>query len=263
MIYSEFLWVWTINGWKRPHDLYIGDTIMSFNPDRNCCEYDKVYSVETAFNEQMGLGIWNKGMRQLLTPDHHILVWHYKNKQLERFPIEDRFMRKIHFPHKGIIYNSMYEPYIRTQDIEDIKWSARVTATYCMSKKYVDVWDIVRNLGGYESQIWIDTFFHWNSLLYSGSWQYRVRLPNHSIRDIIFHIAPRAGLGAYWKQPDKIIRDYSICISNSDPVHVNSKLGWVMKPMDYMFNMSSKNGNFLARNTRANFIVACDYKENK
>lgn len=259
MISANHIFVWTSRGWTKPSDLYIGDKIISFNPDRNCSEYDEVYSIKQEWRELMGLGIYHKSMRQLLTPDHPILVWHEKKKELQRPSIESRFMGAI-AGNTSVIYNSMFEPFYRSQDLEDIRWSARMAATYSMYDRPVDIWNIISDLGGYEAQVWLDTFYHWNSLMPAFKWQYAVRLPSLWVRDIIFHVASRAGLGCYWAPP-KTVKHSVMYLSTSNNIYTRASAGWVMIPTNLLFNISSKNGNALVKTDRGNFIVACDYKE--
>jgi hypothetical protein len=254
MINTKGLRVWTERGWLFAEDLSIGDTTISFNPTRNCCEYDTIESINLEYTQCGGYAVVKNTMRQIVTSDHPILIWNDNKKQLTRIPISKRFMGSA-----NLVLARSFEPYLSTQDIEEIKWSARVAASFSNHKwAPVDHWDIVRNLGGYESQVWLDTFFHWNVLLPAVNWMKSVKLRNTDVRDMLFHIVPRAGRGLFAGIRMKLLTANMTIRENA---FVNSYAGWSMKPIDgIVFNISTKNGNFLARKSGNTFIMACDYK---
>jgi hypothetical protein len=140
--------------------------------------------------------------------------------------------------------------------MEDIKWSARMAATISNHKKAY--FDIPRDLGGYEAQEWLDTFFHWNKMISARNWMAAVRLTNLVVRDSILDIAPRAGVGAIWQSAYK--GKPTMLMTTNGYVSPSLNNGWYKKPIDgLVFNLSTKNGNVLVKSNNGTYLVACEY----
>jgi hypothetical protein len=263
MITTKGIRVWTPRGWLFAADLQLGDKVLSFNAERNCCEYDQIYSTTIEYMRFMGLGVSSKSMHQILTPDHPILVWDLKNKVLTRPEIQSRFMGAIATSkHRSLVCHRMFEPHLVTQKEVDIKWSARVAATQANDWRCsVDLWQYVLELSGYEAQIWLDTFFHWNVMLPAKNWMAAVKVKNKEVKDMLFYLAPRAGVGIKWY----IFRGRRTAfITTNGNVDVTSPSGWTMDKIDgLVFNVSTKNGNLLVKSSNGTHLTACDYKEDR
>lgn len=259
MISSLGTQLWTPHGWIRPEHLYVGLKIMSFNPDRGVCEYDTIKSIKTDNMQCMGYGINVKSISQLLTPDHDLLIWNSYTKKLTKKNIEDRFMVSINPTWNSFILASApFEPHKRMNDLEDIKYSARMAAS--ISKhRFAYSGKIETEMSGYEAQVWVDTFFHWNKLLYGSNWMATVELNNKYIRDILYEIVARAGIGLKYR-----FRGSKKIVSVSMNGFVaTGNLSWFKKTIDGpVFNITTKNGSAVARNAGGNFLLACDEEMN-
>lgn len=264
MIYAKGLRIWTDRGWKLVPDLSIGDQIISYNPARNCTEYDELAGIELGWNLRGAMSIQTKGMYQWLTPDHPILLHNMQTKITRREPIESIFMHP--FAQKErVLYNRWFEPYQSTADLEEVKRIARIFSTYAKYARFdLDVqpmWQVIQNCGGHEARIFLDTFFHWNLMLFYSRWNATIELRNEELADMLFQIIARAGLGGFWAPYIFKKHIWAISISNSDDLCVNSKAGWKLNTMDGpVFNVATRNGNILVRQRSGNFIVACEYK---
>jgi hypothetical protein len=246
--------IWTPFGYKFAEDLYIGEKVISYNESRGVCEYDSILRIEMDYMQGPGLGIDSKSMRLTLTPDHPLMIWHGVTKEIRRIPIEDRFMRGSH-KSLYILPWALFEPYMRTQEIEDIKWVARMLASYNHKRAPMVEESIISDLGGYEAQEFIDTFFHWNKMRRAQNWMCAVRLNSEYVRDIIFNIAPRAGLGSkrYYEKGS-----CNIAVTTPGKIRPN-KVNWFRSEIDGMvFNITTKNGSVLARSTNGTFLTACN-----
>jgi hypothetical protein len=261
MISTKATRIWTRFGYLFVDDLYIGEKVISFNPDRGVCEYDYVQSIELQYKHCMGFGINSKSMRQLLTPDHPILIWNSKTKVLDRVPIKEKFMRTFDSREdNAVLAHALFEPYQKSLEIDKIRWSARIAATMVdYPRTRVDIMNIVSDLGGYEAQCWLDTFFHWNILMSGKNWMKTVKLSNMEVRDIVFNIAPRAGVG---------VKNYTfrgkrlISITTDGMVFPTKTTGWYKQEIDEpVFNLTTRNGNILARSSSGTFLVACNKGE--
>lgn len=263
MIYGRGIKIWTARGWQKPFDLQIEDQVISYNPQLNYCEYDKIAGIETGWATTGALAIKTKGMYQWLTSDHPILIFNSVTKAMRRTDINSIFMQNAKKNEK-ILYNRWFEPYQSTVNIDDLKWSARVVATYNRHKRMdIDTalfWKMFKELGGYEAQIWLDTFFHWNRMLFHKNWMFTIELRNSELRDMLFHIAPRAGVGGYWAKYALNKKLWAFGISNEDDITMHKGI-WRLDRIDgEIFNVATKNGNLLVRGTEGNFIIACEYK---
>lgn len=257
MIHTGGTRVWTPYGYLFPEDLYIGERVISFNPERGVCEYDTIQGIEMEYTRCMGYGITSKSLRQLLTPDHPLLFWNDKKKELTYRPIEDRFMYSMASGrHTAVLCHALFEPYKQTQDPEDIKWSARIAAGIAMHRRAkLNVGNIVDDLGGYESQLWLDTFFHWNRMQRANNWMATVKLTNREVRDTVFDIAPRAGVGAKWYM---LKGKQVISISTDGDLGFMSVNAWFKSPIDGItFNVTTNNGNVLIKSYNSTSLVAC------
>jgi hypothetical protein len=259
MISTKATRIWTAFGYLFADDLYIGEKVISFNPERGVCEYDQIQGVQIEHKQCMGYGVNSKSMRQILTPDHPILIWDDKLKTLDRVPIQDKFMSPL-MKDKKVLLHALFEPYHRSQDMEDIKWSARIAATMASHRRVtIDIMDIVKDLGGYEAQSWLDTFFHWNKLMSGKNWMKTVNLSNMNIRDIVFHIGPRAGVGIKYYIYNT--RQF-ISMTTDGTASPFSYSGWFKQTIDEpVFNVTTRNGNVLARSSNGTFLIACNKGE--
>lgn len=257
MIYTKGTRVWTPFGYRYADDLYMGEKVISFNPERGVCEYDTIEGIELEYTRCMGYGITSKSLRQHLTPDHPLLFWNDKEKKLTPKPIEDRFMYSM-APGRttSILCHALFEPYKQTQDPEDIKWSARMAASIAWHKRAkLNVENIVNDLGGYEAQLWLDTFFHWNKMQKNSTWMATVKLNNLEVREAVLNIAPRAGVGAKWYM---LKGKNVISISSNGEVAPMTVNGWFKYPIDGItFNLTTRNGNILIKSYNSTSLVAC------
>lgn len=262
--------IWTTRGWRWYDDLMIGETIMSYNELKGYNEYDKISSIKSEMRAEGIIGLKSKSMDQKITTDHPMLVINRSSKELERIRAGDLFFHSLMHKRK-VLYNKGFEPYLRSQDWEDIKWSARYAASFAQNKTFStypqEILDIIENLTAIEAQQWIDTFVHWNIKRITGkAWGYIVCLRNHMVKDMLFHIAPRAGLGVQWS----VHRGFTFApkgmwaiklSSMHDNATYRKNTGWWRDRYEgLMYNISTSNGNFLARTKRGTFLIACDKK---
>jgi hypothetical protein len=250
--------VWTPFGYLPVNELYVGEKVISFNPDRGVCEYDTIQGIQIEYTKCMGLGVSSKSVRQVLTPDHPLLMWDSSRKQLQYRPIEDRFMINMLRVHTvNLLAHAVFEPYLVSQNEEDIKWSARMAASIANHKRAkLNVGSILDNLGGYESQLWIDTFFHWNKMLSGRNWMGTVWATNKEVVDAVFNIGPRAGVGIKWYPRNA---SYVISVTTNGLVSPMSPSGWFKNPLDgLVFNVTTRNGNVLIKCVKGTSLVACN-----
>jgi len=264
MIYAKGLRIWTARGWKFVNDLSIGDQIISYNPARNCCEYDELAGIELGWNLRGAMAIQTKGMYQWLTPEHPVLLHNMQTKVTRRSEIKSVFMKNFLFKER-ILYNRWFEPYQSSADIEEIKQVARIFATYAKYNRFdTDIrplWSVIKNCGGHEARVFLDTFFHWNLMLFYNIWNATIELHNEELADMLFQVIARAGLGGFWAPYIFKKNIWAISISNSDDLRVGTKTGWKLNVMDGpVFNVATTNGSILVRQRSGNFIVACEYK---
>jgi hypothetical protein len=258
MIDTHTCRLWTPFGWHFAEDLWVGQRVISFNADRGCCEYDTIESIEIKRMQTSGYGLEFSSMRQVLTPDHPLLHWRADTKVLQRVPIKDLFMRRFNSGGRSSILVSMlFEPYKRTQDIEDIKWSARIAATMSRHRRAtIYDRDMLRELGGYEAQVWTDTFFHWNKKLPAKNWMACVPLTNLELRDIVLSTASRAGRGARYMLVPTGPRMY---VTHSSFAYPTSDYNWFKRPINGdVFNVTTKNGSILAATNKGTHLLACN-----
>jgi hypothetical protein len=271
---SEDTLVWTTRGWRRYHDLMIGERIISYNPSKNYCEYDHVSSIETDYMKQMFLTIKHKSIHMYISQDHPLSLYDEQYKTYSRVSINDVFGRNLKLS-RNVLYNRPFEPYRRSQDLEDVRWSARIAASYCKLKNFDEypekIFDIIKDITCVEAREWIDTFYHWNVKIRSSpAWMFSTCLRNKLVRDMIFHVAPRAGVGALWASvnreagPDfNIMKSpWAMRISNISDARIALNAGWGKKSYSGVcYNISTKNGTFLAKRWAGTFLMSCNIKE--
>jgi hypothetical protein len=260
MISTKATRIWTPFGYLFVDDLYVGEKVISFNPERGVCEYDEIKSIQMEYKSCMGYGLNSKSMRQLLTPDHPIMIWNFNTKELKRIPIEDRFMVSMPNGDKAILMHALFEPYKQSQDLEDIKWSARMAASVAShARAAIDIYDVTKDLGGYEAQLWLDTFFHWNRLVPMRNWMATVGLTNLEVRDIVFNIGPRAGVGI---KSYRFRNKSLISMTVDGTVRPTTSSCWFKQPINEpVFNLTTGNGNVLARSSNGTYLLACNGQE--
>lgn len=250
-------WIWTTRGWRTAEEVYVGEKIISFNASRNCCEYDEIKSIELAFVDTGGVGVQKFGTYLLTTTDHPIICVN-NDKTTERYATKDVFLKT-----KTVLYNRWFEPYHRTQSEEDIRWSARIAATYNKTRfapVLNDVRSITSNFGGIEARWWLESFFQWTVLVNNVNFMKNTRVFNREVREIALNVAARAGVGSdydkSWRQAFGGIKVFSITRPTDLKVSVDT--GWFSKPLKgLVYNLTTKNGNFLGRGFRGNFLITC------
>src|SRR5687768_11455697 len=97
--------IWTKRGWLKAEELIIGDVIVSYNPHRNCTEYDSISSIKMDYAIKPILGLRSHSMTMKVTPDHPFIVKNNKLKTIERKTISDVFLRSFS-EGKTILYNA-------------------------------------------------------------------------------------------------------------------------------------------------------------
>lgn len=255
--------IWTKKGWKKADELVIGDVVISYNPLRNCTEYDEVSSIHMEYGTQNILGLKKNSMNLALTPDHPFILINTQYKFAERKTINDVFLKSFNET-KTVLYNSPFEPYLFSKDLEDVAWSARVAASFGNSRympmEYVkEIWNVIDNICGFEAQHWIDVFIHWNVLLPRTYWSKAVVSLNRQVKEMVFHVGPRAGFGVKLTRNPKIAGSKSIIgISTLNAPQVRNINWYRDRIKDYTFNIKTKNGNFLGSKTSGTFLCPCD-----
>lgn len=258
--------IWTKHGWKNYEDVTVNDTLISYNERLGYCEYDKVNKVWSDYLDTNYMGIKFKSMNLFVTNDHPIITTNRITKEVSRFQIRDVLAHNF-AGKRGILYSKPFLPYKRTQDFDDLKWSARIAATYAQSKYYVNldhVWELIEEITAHEARVWLDEFFHWNVKGHaSPNWMFCTCLSNKGVRDMIFHVGPRAGVGVFWAPLHNFnLRKggmWAIRTSSLRDAGPSLRNGWHQDRFQGVaFNLKTNNGNFLARRHGGSFLVACD-----
>ncbi len=269
MIASE-IQVLTSRGWKDYNNLYIKDKIISYNKDKKHTEDDYIYTIETSYIEEAIIDLTFKSMKQMVTRDHPMIIVDANTKEIEIREARDCFTKSFNRRYP-ILYNRGYETYKRTQDIEDIKWAARYLASYSTTR-YFDQYpskavEIISDLTEIEAKQFIDTFCHWNvKLRTTRAWNYIVHLRNFDVRDMLIHVATRAGIGAQWSihNTPRMNANPKWCIkfaADSDAFIKRLTGHWsTYRYEGVMYNISTNNGNFLAKTWRGTFLIGCKTK---
>lgn len=262
MIFAGTL-IWTKRGWLKSEELIIGDTIISYNPSRNCTEYDEVKHINMEYGSYTLYGLRNNSMNMAITPDHPLILLNRLSKIAERKTIDDVFLSSLRSS-KHVLYTSPFEPYLVGQELDDVIWSARVAVGFSfvryMPIEYADqIWHIIREASALEAQHWIDTFFHWNVLEGGTYWSKAVKLRNRQVRDMIFHLVPRAGFGArFMPNPKKPTGPWIMGLAHGTHPHIFQENWFRDRKTSHVFNIGTKNGSFLALNHGGTFLCACD-----
>jgi len=258
--------VWTTRGYQNIANLTPGDRVLSYNPERGCSEYDKIGYIQTDWKQQGLIGLRQCATYLLLTPDHPLLIINPKTKELTRTAINELFMTG-GGKYKKLLMNKPFEPYKRTNDLEYIKWTARLAVSssrFNVPPLYQDVIEeAIKDITGYEAQIWLNTFFHWGILRSRAQYMKTCMLRNRTIQDMLYHVAPRAGAGTYygpfktkahhhlWQQAFSIAKQGDTNITRDH---------WCQDRHEGIFySLSTKNGNFLGKQGSCTIPVACDY----
>jgi hypothetical protein len=259
--------VWTTRGYQNIENVHVGDRVISYNAARNCTEYDTVSAIHTEYVSTGLIGIKKVGLHCLMTPEHPLLVTNVYTKEVERIAAEDLFMRKLS-KKKAVISNRMFEPYRRTQDIADVEWTARLAASssrHSAPPLYNDaIWDVLKDLTAEEAQAWLTTYFGWNIMHPRLHYGKTTLLRSKFVRNMLYHVAPRAGVGTYWG-PYKPRGNHNIYISAFSitlqrDIPISHRTSWCADRQNgIIYNISTKNGSFLARYLGGTFLMACDY----
>lgn len=254
--------IWTPRGWLPGHDLTVGDKVISYNPELDSTEFDVISEVELKHSSEEFLGIKFKGMNQLVSQDHPLMIVHTKDNKQERQKIEDVFLSSF-LRGKRIVYNRLFDPYGKRKDLEELKKEARFLASFSSSKydQYLyDYIDRYNDITALDAREWIETFFLWNIKKYDGiQWRYCSTLHNKVVRDIIFTIAPRAGFATAWGSSPRI-KGYNVMrVSKTLDAQANIDLGWMKHPyVGHSFNIRTQNGSVLAKRNNGTFLMACN-----
>lgn len=259
--------IYTNRGWLRHTDVIWGDTTISYNPAKNVCEYDKITGIESTFHIEGLMNVNKLGVNQVVTLDHDLLVFDVKTREIERVPIAEKFMKVI-TGNKRLIYQRPIDYFHRTMDIEEIKWSARTCAIYAQNKLFRgdrSALEICDSLSGLEAQQWLDTFYHWNVLQSDVNWMKTCLMANSEIREKIFIMGPKAGVGVRFAPPTSLRyrkgNMWTLSIAKTQDVTVTAS-GWgLYEGNKLVFNLTTKNGSFLARRKNCTFIMACNVEE--
>lgn len=261
MIHAGTL-IWTKRGWLQAEELVIGDVIISYNPKRNCTEYDSVECIRLEYGINPIFGLKTHSMNLAVTPDHPFIVKNNRSKILERKTMDDMFLSSMK-EYRSVLYISPFEPYLISKDLDDVAWSARLASSfgnvrYMPMEYFHDVWNIVQNISAIEAQHWIDIFFHWNVLISGTYWSKATGLTNRQVRDLIYHIAPRAGFGTRFMPNPRKPGQWIIGLSTQNTPQI-AKTNWYRDRIEgHTFNIRTRNGSFLARKTGGTFLCPCD-----
>lgn len=261
MIYNTL--IWTKRGWLRADELIIGDVTISYDSQRNCTEYDKISHIQTEYGINAILGLKSHSLNLSVTPDHPFILRNTKYKFIERKAISDVFLKSFN-EERTVLYAAPFEPYLLSKDLDDVAWSARVASSFSNSRympisHIKDIWDIVEDLCAYEAQHWVDIFFHWNVLLAGSYWSKAVKLENKQVKDLVHHIAPRAGFGSKLTRNPKIAGNkWIIGLATQNAPQIRN-INWYRDRIEGLtFNVKTKNGNFLAKKSYGTFLCPCD-----
>jgi hypothetical protein len=258
--------IWTARGFRNIGDVAVGDRVISYNPSRGCTEYDSIGSVQTEWKQKGLIGINRVGTNLLLTPDHPMLITNVRTKQLDRIKADDLFMSTFGRGNK-LLMNRPFEPYCRQQPIEDVEWLARLAASSSRHKApplyYDAIEDGLRDITAQEAQAWLTTFFHWNILKARPNYMKTTLLRSSFVRAMLYHVAPRAGvgtyLGPYRNKPNhkRFVQAFSITKTGDSQIQ---REHWCADRQDgILYNLTTKNGNFLAKFGSSTFPMACEF----
>lgn len=261
MIYDTL--IWTKRGWLKSDELIIGDTVISYNPQRNCTEYDKVSHIHIGYGITPIMGLKSHSINLSITPDHPFLIRSSEKKTLERRSMQEVFLSSFK-DKKTVLYSAPFEPYLISNDLDDVAWSARIASSFSNTRympiEYAKIiWDTMRECRGIEAQHWIETFYHWNKLLPRTYWSKAANLDNVQVREIMFNIAPRAGFGIKLTRNPKVSgKKWIIGLSTQNAPQIRN-IHWYRDRVEgFTFNIKTRNGNFLASKAFGTFLCPCD-----
>lgn|SRR6185436_18982500 len=269
MIKSYGVKIWTNRGWQYDNGLMVGDKVISYNPKRNCTEYDTIRHIQTEYKTQHFLGMKFKGLNINLTKDHPVIIYDESINQTERKPMDDIFMTKFANRKDAVLYNSWFEPYDINIDNDDLLWSARLAASFTITKyipgEYRDqIWNVIENINGYQAQEWINELLSWNKQVSGRQWMKSIRLSNRDVRAMIFHVGVKAGLGVKFRPPSLIMKDRTWIISVASTSHAlpdPRKSYSQIRETTQSFNIATRNGSAMMQYQAGTFLVACEIKE--
>ncbi len=256
--------VWTPRGYTHAQDLSPGDRVISYNPARNCTEYDRVSQVKTEYKHVGLIGVKKMTMHFTVTPDHPVLLTDLKTRELTRVVIDDLFMSKTP-KGKALLGLKPFEPYKRSRTDEEIQWTARMAAT---SSRHMrpplhndEIWDCIKDITGEEAQLWLNTFFHWDILRPRIHFMKTVFQRSSFVRDMLYHVGPRAGVTTYWGQHktrwNTSRNAFSIGIEQ-DHILTSTEQWRADKHDGTIYNISTQNGSFLAKYFGGTFLMGCN-----
>lgn len=243
--------VWTTKGWLPPAQVSAGDTIISYNKERNCTEYDTVKEIRQDFTMRKELlGVRSKSAFLFVTPDHPLLI---VKDGLQFIQIRDHLLST-----GKMMMARPFEPYKETAPMEDVRWCGRYVALF-NKNQYIPQIDLVRSItkdmSGHEAQAWLEEYFRWNILMQGVNWMKSSMLRNKITRDMILEIGARAGVGAAWWATEK--RRYrTIRITTLDDINLNYTHYGSKEYRGFLFDMKTNNNNFLIERRRGSFLVA-------
>lgn len=257
--------VWTEKGYTHINYISPGDKVISYNPARNCMEYDVISAIETDWYEGGLLGIKSVGLNCLYTPDHPILMTDLVTRELSRVVIDDMYLKKTK-KNEGLLTPKPFEPYCRKQEDDKLQWTARMAATSARHKRPPlfnnEIWDCLKDINAEEAQIWLNTFFHWNILQSKPHYMKTIFMHNPFVLDMVYHTAPRAGVSTYWG-PHKTRKGIymsalSICLEKD--ITIYNRARWrADRQNGTIYNISTRNGNFLGKYLGGTLLSACNY----
>lgn len=258
--------IWTTRGFTHAEDLTAGDKVISYNPSRGCTEYDTIASVQTDW-QQLGLmGLKQASIFISVTPNHPLLIINPYSKELSRIPIKELFLKN-GGKYKQFLTNKPFEPFRRTNSIEDIEWTARLAVSSSRFNQGVlypnEIYPVIENLTALEAQAWLTTFFHWNILRRRTQYMKTCLLRSDAVKAMLYHVAPRAGVGTYYgsfktkAHYSKWTQAFSIAKEGNTNI---TRLHWAMDRHEGLFyNIATKNGNALAKFGSSTYPIACEY----
>lgn len=269
MIKSQGIKIWTNRGWLPAEGLMVGDKVISYNPKRNCTEYDTVRHIQTEYKTQHFQTLTFKGMRLTLTKDHPVITYNRAKNISVRKTMDEVFMTKFQTRSDSILYNSWFEPYDITIDHDDLLWSARLASSFSLTKtmpgEYREqIWNVIENINGYQAQIWMDECLSWNRQFYTGIWMKAIRLSNRDLRAMIFHVGVKAGVGLKFRAPpgNRVNKTWLMCMSSIAPATPAPPASYSQsRETTHSFNIATRNGSFMADYRAGTFLIACDIKE--
>jgi hypothetical protein len=258
--------IWTPRGYTHAGDLTPGDKVLSYNPSRGCTEYDTITMVQTDWRQLGLMGLKQASIFISVTPDHPLLIINPYTKELSRIPVEELFLKN-GGKYKTFLTNKPFEPFKQNNSLEDVEWTARLAVSTSRFNQAPLYWDIIepiiRDITALEARAWLNTFFHWNILRRRTQYMKTCLLRNEAVKAMLYHVAPRAGVGTYYG-PFKTKAHFSkwtqaLSIAKEGNTNI-TRLQWATDRHEgIFFKLATRNGNALARFGSSTFPIACDY----